>query len=87
MKRVIRVFPRRTKATPTDNLAAINRIPDLLDYADEVHVSVAFTRKKTRCGYLHCRYRSRFKCCEYCYNGKLLRTWDSRRKHCFRGWT
>lgn len=29
MKRVIRVFPRRTKATPTDNLAAINRIPDL----------------------------------------------------------
>lgn len=40
--KLIRVFPRRTKATPTDNLA-LTRAPELLDEADEVHVSVAFT--------------------------------------------
>lgn len=43
MKRIIRVFPRRTKATPTDALAVIGRGPELYDEADEVHVSVAFT--------------------------------------------
>lgn len=43
MKRIIRVFPRRTNATPTDELAAINRSPDMLDQADEVHISVAFS--------------------------------------------
>lgn len=43
MKRIIRVFPRRTRATPTDDLAAVGRGPELFDQADEVHVSVAFT--------------------------------------------
>jgi hypothetical protein len=43
MKRIIRVFPRRTKATPTDELAAINRSPELFDQADEIHISVAFS--------------------------------------------
>ena len=43
--RIIRVFPRRTRATPDDALAfttpppPANELPD----ADEVHVSVAFT--------------------------------------------
>jgi hypothetical protein len=40
--RLIRVFPRRTKATPTDRLAYCGP-PDLFAEADEVHVSVAFT--------------------------------------------
>jgi hypothetical protein len=40
--RVIRVFPRRTKATPTDPLA-VTRGPELLDEADEIHVSVTFS--------------------------------------------
>lgn len=40
--RLIRVFPRRTKATPDDELA-LCRPPELFDEADEVHVSVAFT--------------------------------------------
>ena len=40
--RLIRVFPRRTKATPTDELAYVGP-PDLFAEADEVHVSVAFT--------------------------------------------
>ncbi len=43
MKRVIRVFPRRTKATPDDEGARIGVGPGLFDEADEVHVSVAFT--------------------------------------------
>jgi len=42
MKRIIRVFPRRTRATPTDSLAVVGRGPELFDQADEVHVSVTF---------------------------------------------
>lgn len=44
---MIRVFPRRTKATPDDALARCGP-PDLLDTADEVHVSVTFTDDKRR---------------------------------------
>jgi hypothetical protein len=40
---VIRVFPRRTKATPNDHLARVGRGPCSNDEADEVHVSVSFT--------------------------------------------
>ena len=40
--RLIRVFPRRTRATPTDPLAYIGP-PDLFAEADEVHVSVTFS--------------------------------------------
>ena len=40
--RVIRVFPRRTKATPIDPLAYVGE-PDLFAEADEVHVSVTFS--------------------------------------------
>ena len=39
---IIRVFPRRTKATPTDTLAYCGP-PDLFAEADEIHISVAFT--------------------------------------------
>ena len=43
--RLIRVFPRRTKATPADALAYAGP-PDLFARADRVHVSVAFTDDK-----------------------------------------
>jgi hypothetical protein len=43
--RLIRVFPRRTKATPDDPLAYFGP-PDLFAEADEVHVSVTFTYDK-----------------------------------------
>lgn len=43
--RIIRVFPRRTKATPDDALAYTGP-PDLFAQADEVHVSVSFTYDK-----------------------------------------
>jgi hypothetical protein len=41
--RILRIFPRRTKATPIDELSIINRNPNLFDYADEIHISVSFT--------------------------------------------
>lgn len=41
--RIIRVFPRRTAATPEDNLVRIACPPGFFDEADEVHVSVLFT--------------------------------------------
>jgi len=40
--RIIRVFPRRTSATPIDDLSVINRDPGFYDEADEIHISVAF---------------------------------------------
>jgi hypothetical protein len=43
--RIIRVFPRRTKATPDDALAYVGP-PDLFAQADEVHISVTFTYDK-----------------------------------------
>lgn len=43
MKRIIRVFPRRTAATPDDELVRIAEGPSLFDEADEVHISVTFT--------------------------------------------
>jgi len=42
-RRIIRVFPRRTTATPTDDLVRVGVGPGLFDEADEVHVSVTFT--------------------------------------------
>lgn len=48
MTRIIRVFPRKTRATPIDELAAIDRAPGFFDEADEVHVSVTFTYDKAR---------------------------------------
>lgn len=47
MARLIRVFPRRTKATPDDRLAYTGP-PDLFAEADEVHVSVSFTWDRDR---------------------------------------
>lgn len=41
--KIMRVFPRRTKATPVDDLVRINCQPGLFDTADEIHISVAFT--------------------------------------------
>ena len=41
--KVIRIFPRKTNATPIDDNVVINRMPNLFDEADEIHLSVAFT--------------------------------------------
>jgi hypothetical protein len=49
--KLIRVFPRKTKATPDDALAYFGP-PDFFAEADEVHISVAFTYDKSRAEYL-----------------------------------
>ncbi len=41
--RIIRVFPTKTNATPTDSNARIRTLPTFFDDADEVHISVVFT--------------------------------------------
>jgi hypothetical protein len=46
-RRLIRVFPRKTRATPDDELAYFGP-PDLFAEADEVHISVTFTYDKAR---------------------------------------
>jgi hypothetical protein len=45
--RLIRVFPRKTKASPNDSLAYFGP-PDLLAEADEVHIDCTFTYDKDR---------------------------------------
>ena len=44
--KIIRVFPRRTSATPIDEMVFIGEPPMIRPEADEVHVSVAFTWDK-----------------------------------------
>lgn len=56
-ERIIRVFPRRTRATPSDELAAVNREPGLFDKADKVLVSAAFTWDRTRAEELERQWR------------------------------
>ena len=46
MKQIIRVFPRKTAMTPTDELAFVGDPPLWRPEADEVHVSVTFTWDK-----------------------------------------
>ncbi|MCD8173784.1 MAG: hypothetical protein LUD76_10090 [Alistipes sp.] len=49
MDKIIRVFPAKTNATPTDEFARIGELPTLFDYnlpVKEVHISVAFTWHK-----------------------------------------
>jgi hypothetical protein len=45
--RLVRVFPRKTKASPDDDLAYFGE-PDMFVEADRVHVSVAFTQDRDR---------------------------------------
>jgi len=46
--KVIRVFPRKTNATPDDSDVRINCFPTMFDVADEVHISVTFTYDRQR---------------------------------------
>lgn len=43
---LLRVFPRRTSYTPSDDMAFIGDPPLFRPYADEVHISVTFTWDK-----------------------------------------
>jgi hypothetical protein len=55
--KIIRVFPRRTKATPADALAVIGE-PDLFSEADRVHISVTFTWDLPEAERLHKMWKS-----------------------------
>ena len=47
--KILRVFPRQTNATPTDDLVYVNRPPDMfVPECDEIHISVAFTYDMAR---------------------------------------
>lgn len=54
--KLIRVFPRKTKATPDDAMAFFGPPPMDIE-ADEVHVSVAFTWDKTHAEWLARQWR------------------------------
>ena len=41
--KILRIFPRKTNATPIDDNVIIDRMPDLFDNADKIYISVAFT--------------------------------------------
>lgn len=45
-KKIIRVFPRRTNATPNDENVRVGVVPGMYDTADQVDISVAFTCDK-----------------------------------------
>lgn len=51
-RRIIRVFPRRTRATPVDELVRVDAPPGLFDECDEVHVSCSFTWDRPRAEWL-----------------------------------
>ena len=55
--KVIRIFPRKTKATPIDKNVRINEGPGLFDEADKVHVSVTFTWDLKRAEYLYNQWK------------------------------
>ena len=57
MSRIIRVFPRKTNATPDDELVRFD-VPGMFDEADEIHVSVAFEWDKARAEYLARQWES-----------------------------
>lgn len=56
MTRLIRVFPRRTKATPDDDLTYVGP-PSMFAEADEVHISVSFTWDKPEAERLAAEWR------------------------------
>lgn len=50
--KIIRVFPRRTAATPDDENVRIGEVPGMFDEADEIHISVTFDKDKEYAEYL-----------------------------------
>jgi hypothetical protein len=42
-KRILRIFPRKTRATPIDENVIIAKPPGFFDFADEIHISVTFS--------------------------------------------
>ncbi len=60
--RIIRVFPRKTKATPVDDMAFVGEPPLQLPEADEVHISVTFTWHKALAEHLAASWGQHYGC-------------------------
>ncbi len=60
--KIARVFPSRSKATPTDELCFFDEPPFQLVNCDEVHVSCTFTWDKLQAEYLAGAWRKRGYC-------------------------
>lgn len=58
--KLVRVFPRRTRATPIDDAAFVGEPPMFLDGVSEVHVSCAFTWDKAKAQRLAKTWQFRF---------------------------
>ena len=54
---IIRVFPRKTTATPDDDLVRIGVLPTMFDKADEVHISVTFKEDLGIADYLYSQWK------------------------------
>jgi len=54
--KILRVFPRRTNASPDDNDVRFS-VPSLFDVADLVHISVTFTYDLTYADYLYNQWK------------------------------
>lgn len=55
--KVIRIFPRKTTATPSDENVRINELPSFFDEADQVKISVTFTWDIKRAEYLYNQWK------------------------------
>lgn len=55
--KLIRIFVRKTTATPVDENVIINRLPNLFDEADQIHISVTFTWDISRAEELYKKWR------------------------------
>src|SRR5665648_1221496 len=56
--KIARVFPRRTRATPNDDLVFTNCPPMFALEIDEVHISVAFTYDMKHAEWLEMQWRA-----------------------------
>lgn len=53
----LRIFPRRTNATPIDEDVRVGVCPSMFDEADEIHISVSFTWDLKYAEYLYNQWR------------------------------
>ena len=59
MKRILRVFPKRTSYTPTDELVEIGLPQFIIPEHDEIHISCSFTWDKAYCEELAYQWEGR----------------------------
>ena len=76
-KRILRVFPRRTKAAPKDEYALYGPPPLIRKEVDEIHISCTFTYDKGQAEYLHRAYQDIYTDIPVLLGGPVYDTLDS----------